>query len=540
MKFKIFFINLQNEYNYKHLEKSFKSLNFGMKIKNFTLLIALLTATVWNNIQAQTAYDLYVGGIQVTSDNASDIGAGSSDITGSISYDYMTKTLILENATITTNEKNAIYNSNIDNLAIILIGTNTINTTDYNAIFLKKNTIISADGDNGSLSISAIGSDVSGIYIYENTTLTVEGKALLEVTGTWGINGLGGSANESLVVDESIVKATGGLYGSIADLASLTLIGCEITKPAGAIFNNSTHCVEQNGQRVTSELIIEPTTTKYELYIAGTQVTSNNATDIASANSNVTGNISYDDNTKTLTLDNATIKTPSIERGIHNSGIDGLKIVLKGSNTITAPDYSAVSLYANTTIGGTGSINISDTISSAIYISDNTTLTIDDGCSIEIYAMWGIRGKEGVTNEKVVINNATLKIYGRDTPITNLTDFTLNNCVIREPKGAVFNHTTHRLELDGQKITTEVIISPIGSGTTTVETEDISIWSDKGMLHINTENSNANSSNVRIYAISGKLIHSVILSDRQKASISLPTGIYVVQIGDNSKKIVIQ
>lgn len=512
-----------------------------MKIKNITLLIALLTATVWNNIQAQTKYDLYVAGIQVTSDNAADIGAGSSDITGSISYDYMTKTLILENATITTNDKNAIYNSNIDNLAIILTGTNTISTTNYNAIFLKKNTIISADGNNGSLSITAIGNDISGIYIYENTTLTVEGNALLEVKGAWGINGLGGSANESLVVDESTVKATGGSYGSIADLAALTLIGCEITKPTGAIFNNSTHCVEQNGQRVTSELVIEPTITKYELYIAGTQVTSDNAADIASVNPNIEGNISYDDNTKTLTLDNSTIKTPSIERGIHNSGIDGLKIVLKGSNTITAPDYSAVSLYANTTIGGAGSINISDTISSAIYISDNTTLTIDDGCSIEIYAMWGIRGKEGVTNEKVVINNATLKIYGRDTPITNLTDFTLNNCVIREPQGAVFNHATHRLELDGQKITTEVIISPIGAGTTIVENKDISVWSNKGMLHINIENSNTstNRANAYIYNISGKLVRSVILSDRQ-TSIPLPTGIYFVQVGNNSKKVVIQ
>ena len=157
------------------------------------------------------------------------------------------------------------------------------------------------------------------------------------------------------------------------------------------------------------------------MYVTGIRITSANAADIASTSENIEGNIKYDPNTKTLTLDNVTIKNPSMEKGIFNEGITDLKIILVGKNVITAPNFSAISLFANTTIGGSGTIELTDTISSAIYINDNTTLTITDGCTVNINtSMWGIRGKDGTKNEILVIKNANLKIVERDMQISHL------------------------------------------------------------------------------------------------------------------------
>ena len=233
-----------------------------MRKRFFITAIALFVMSFGVMAIAQTKYDLYVAGVQVTSENASDIASKSTNITGIVNYDYMTKTLTLENAVISTNEKNGIYNSGIEDLAIVLVGNNVIKTTDYNAIFAKKNTSITGDG---TLSVNAEGYGVSGIYIYENTTVSIEDGAKVSTVGSWGVNGLGGEQGEKLVVADATLKATGNAYGSIADLAYLTMNGCRISTPAGAAFNPSTHCVELNGVRVTSEVVIEPASEKYDL-----------------------------------------------------------------------------------------------------------------------------------------------------------------------------------------------------------------------------------------------------------------------------------
>lgn len=73
----------------------------------------------------------------------------------------------------------------------------------------------------------------------------------------------------------------------------------------------------------------------YGLWIAGTQVTPENCNNISNF-SGVSGRVSYDPSSRTLTLDNTTINaTGEKEYGI-DSYIDGLTIKLIGSNTITA------------------------------------------------------------------------------------------------------------------------------------------------------------------------------------------------------------
>ena len=276
------------------------------KVFLFTLLA--LTATLWNVSRAQTAtkYDLFVGGVQVTSDNASAItGEG---ITGSISYDAASKTLTVKNAKIELqNKKSGIENTGIENLTINLVGDNTFNTKEP-GIAVTQNTTISG---KGKISVK---SENAAIYIFENKNkvLTISGGCTVVAVGKWGISGINGSSGEVLVVNNAIVKATGSL-GSIDDLSELRLEGTsKITKPQGAAFDKNKHTIMLNGKEVISEVVIEYALEVYKLQIATVKVTSENAANITS--DSIKGKVSYDPTTKTLTLDNAVINTTRVSK----------------------------------------------------------------------------------------------------------------------------------------------------------------------------------------------------------------------------------
>ena len=133
---------------------------------------------------------------------------------------------------------------------------------------------------------------------------------------------------------------------------------------------------------------------KYDLWVGGVQVT--NASNITGEG--ITGAVSYDSTTKTLTLNNATI-TGAHEFSIFDdvSGIYGketLKINLIGNNTITGSDNggSSYGIYidnGNLTFTGTGSLTVS-----AADLSENNwsvavfaegTITVEESCTITAY-----------------------------------------------------------------------------------------------------------------------------------------------------------
>ena len=209
---------------------------------SFALIIGLLTSA--STAMAQTTYDLYIAGVQVTSANCSDLSVIDS-VSGTVKYDPSTKTLTLQNATIQTNTNNTIE-SNIHGLTIKVIGTNNLTSLMY-----FDNTATITGG--GTLNVEI--QDHSAIYANE-TNLTIDG-CTVNAKGKWGISGNRGSS-EILTIKNSTVTAE-GTGGSIADFASLTLDGCAITQPAGAAFDASLHAVALGGAVVTSEVVISPT-----------------------------------------------------------------------------------------------------------------------------------------------------------------------------------------------------------------------------------------------------------------------------------------
>lgn len=105
---------------------------------------------------------------------------------------------------------------------------------------------------------------------------------------------------------------------------------------------------------------------KSDLYVGGVAVTNENASDVL-----LDGTVSYDANTKTLTLNNANIteyftETISGEKAYYGiySIIDGLNIVLVGDNKIAIKndkeDDTAMAIYSSKplTVSGEGSVDI--------------------------------------------------------------------------------------------------------------------------------------------------------------------------------------
>ena len=160
--------------------KAFKAWSVGGEEKQpgdkITVSANTTVTAVWQDL---VKYDLWVGGVQVT--NASNItGEG---ITGAVSYDSTTKTLILNNATITGVHEFSIFDdvSGIygkETLKINLIGNNTITGSDNGGssygIFIDNGNLTFTG--TGSLTVSA--ADLSennwSVAVFAEGTITVE------------------------------------------------------------------------------------------------------------------------------------------------------------------------------------------------------------------------------------------------------------------------------------------------------------------------------------------------------------------------------
>lgn len=152
---------------------------------------------------AITSYKLWIGGVRVTSYNASAITGDT--ITGEVSYDADTKTLTLNGASITAavvggnNEAYGIR-TELSELKIELIGNNTI------------------------LPMSVAGNHAYGIY--GESINNEDGNNTIEFTGTGSLNVTAGEATLStsygifggkLIISEGTITANGGKSSMFSD-----------------------------------------------------------------------------------------------------------------------------------------------------------------------------------------------------------------------------------------------------------------------------------------------------------------------------------
>ena len=393
-------------------------------------------------------YDLKICGVPVTSVNCGNLSV-IPGVSGTVMYNPTTRTLTLQNATLTSSSNSRGIDSNIENLEIIVTGTCNVATTSssYAALSLRKLSTITGVGVG---TLNATSPDNCAIHL--DTKLTISG-CTVKAVGKWGISGYDGSVEE-LTIRNANVTAEGAANGSIRNIKTLTLDGCAITQPAGAAFNASLHSVALGGSIVKSEVVIKPVTT-YDLKICGKPVTSANCGNL-SVIPGVSGIVMYNPTTRTLTLQNAKITSSSNSQGI-NSNIDNLKINVIGTCNVAATGSAALSLKKPSSITGSGTLNATSLVDCGIYFN-KTKLTID-GCTVKAVGAWGIAGYDGSV-EELTIRNANVTAEGAGTgSLCDIKTLTLDGCAITQPAGAAFNASLHGVALGGSIVKTKVMIT---------------------------------------------------------------------------------
>ena len=181
-----------------------------MKKKLFAILFSivmvagLLPATA---LAAEpTVYDIWVDGVQVTSENKDNLCSGT------VSYDPTTHTLSLNNATLDSDTMSdyGIKTTIPSTLKIRLTGTNSITRTDPGGgvgIYLNYSNSVEITGD-GTLVINVIGKNYDGISTGADVKISDKARVIINSEGGLGI------AGRMVEIDGAKVDST-GLYAGI-------------------------------------------------------------------------------------------------------------------------------------------------------------------------------------------------------------------------------------------------------------------------------------------------------------------------------------
>ena len=195
-----------------------------MKKKLFAILLSivmvagLLPATA---LAAEpTVYDIWVDGVQVTSENKDNLCGGT------VSYDPTTHTLSLNNATLDNDTMSDYGIKTIipNTLKIRLTGTNSITRTSPGGGMGIAPNSVEITGD-GTLKINVIGENYDGISAGADVKISDKAKVIINAEGGLGITG------RMVEIDGATVNST-GLYAGI-DAHSLKIVnGSDVTLKA--------------------------------------------------------------------------------------------------------------------------------------------------------------------------------------------------------------------------------------------------------------------------------------------------------------------
>ena len=208
----------------------------------------------------------------------------------------------------------------------------------------------------------------------------------------------------------------------------------------------------------------------YGIKIAGVEVTSENCADLSDIEG-VSGKVSFDAATNTLTLDNATIVNAK-EEAILNDRCEGLVIKVLGKNNITAADSAGIRIVQSTTILGVGASSMLNVKSdySALAMC-NVPLTIQY-CQVIAVGNYGISGS-GQYDDELTIRKSYVVAKGAEGElnadedygsIAKIADLNLEDCYITMPNGAKFDNNLGGVAVDGWLTSGKVVIEPNGYG----------------------------------------------------------------------------
>ena len=433
-------LNTNHQVSQRLLESSSRG---GAWMRMFFMLVIMMMSSAF--VMAQDSYGFKIAGVEVTSENCKDLSI-IEGVEGKISYNPETNTLTMQDVII-DNVDNGIFINGSEGLNIEVLGDNSITTENVCITGWASPCKI---GGSGTLRLKS--AESAGIYAYDSQAVIVGIKLYTE--GLYGIGGNNGESGEMLALRNAYVEATGS-NGSICDFQNVVLDGCSITQPTGAAFDTNKRAVALNGKKVTDKVVIEPDS--YRVQIAGVDVTSLNSKDL-SVIYGVKGKMSYNPETKTLTMEDVTINATGFE-GIVNNNVEDLKIEVVGNNTITSSE-ACIGLFALSTISGSGTLRLKSSNNCGIYMKFSP-ITVE---GVKLYAegKWGIAGYDGKSGEILTLRNAYVEATGSKGSVCDLQNLVLDGCSITKPTGAAFN--VHAVVLNGEVVTDKVVIAPDSYG----------------------------------------------------------------------------
>ena len=216
----------------------------------------------------------------------------------------------------------------------------------------------------------------------------------------------------------------------------------------------------------------------YGIKIAGEDITGYNRYDLTEI-SGVSGKVYFDPNTRTLTLENATIEANDCN-AILNETCDYLSIELIGTNNIDVTGAAGINLKEETTIWSHSGGKLSVKSDGCALLFGGCPLEISN-CWLEAEGAWGISARNNVAEEVLKIRNSHVEAKDSTGSICDIANLVLDNCSITQPDGAMFSTQNNAVVLNGEMVTDKVVIVPsygikiAGVDVTALNCKDLSV-----------------------------------------------------------------
>ncbi len=411
-----------------------------------------------NDVTIQSeVYGIRIDHEYVTKAIANDLNAISAVTGKDVWYSPVSNYIHLYDTTIESVDE-AIANLSMNGLEIHLVGTNTLTTLEETPLYIgAQTTIIGFEGEGGVLSVYS--DDGNGIVMAADLNMK---DCTVGAESGYGSAIKGANGTEKFSLDFATVEAT-GTEGSICNIGELVIENSDILQPSGATFDATLKGVALNGAIVTDKVMIE--TDYLGVLFCEEKVTKKNCDKLGEIEG-VSGKVTYDRETKTLTLEDATIETYKV---IVKNYIDGLNMKLAGSNKMNSGDWLIESLSHEMKISGPGSLEAELPLSTCIYIG-NGPFTIED-CTINLKGQNGIDGVLGYGAYALIIRNANVTVECTNHAIAGLSSLTLEGCSITQPAGAAFDAESYGIALNGELVKKVVIEADNTNSIENVQTD---------------------------------------------------------------------
>jgi len=170
-------------------------------MKRLSILLSTILIVAVSAFGA-TDYGLTVGGVDVTSDNCTNVTGDNikPNLSGEfyVKYDHSTKTLTLKNIRIerTGSGNRAVLNEDVDGLKIVFIGKNLLKAEDSSPVRLNNNTTITTQDSNQT---EIIGGSEDAITVGDGKTLIFD-HAYIQVSATKSSALEGNEGTETVII----------------------------------------------------------------------------------------------------------------------------------------------------------------------------------------------------------------------------------------------------------------------------------------------------------------------------------------------------